>query len=298
MKYAIIVDSSCTLTKTQANELNWEFLPLHININGKEYRDGIDINSNNLFEIYGKNEEGRTSAVNLGEAEELLDKLTKEYEKVLIYPISKNLSGTCSSLTILARNYENVRVVQSVQVLQMILLDLVWFEHQMSIDPTKFDGYVDSMENGWYRHSITLIPKYNNYLVKGGRLHPTAAAVAKLFKIIPMICWEEGSLKKEGVGRTFNKTILKAIEKKREIFPINEGKELFTLALHSFSPQQELEEFVNNIENHLGVKPCVDLIAPVVAMHTGPEALAVLAFELDKKIIELYKEKIIELKNR
>ncbi|QBF34340.1 DegV family EDD domain-containing protein [Mycoplasmopsis phocirhinis] len=298
MKYAIIVDSSSTLTKQQASKLNWNFLPLHININGTEYKDGIDINADNLFEFYGINEEATTSAVNLGEAEQLLNQLTKEYDKILIYPISKNLSGTCSSLTILSRNYKNVRVVQSIQVLQMILLDLVWFEHQMSIDSTKFDEYVETMEKGWGRYSITLIPKYNNYLVKGGRLHPTAAAVAKLFKIIPMICWDQGYLKKEGIGRTFNKTLIKAIEKKREIFPIAEQKELFTLALHSFSPQQDLNEFVNNIENILGVRPVIDLIAPVVAMHTGPEAMAVLAFELDKKIIELYKQKIMKLKNR
>ncbi|WP_029608538.1 DegV family protein [Mycoplasma simbae] len=296
MKYAIVVDSSCALAQEQANKLNWHYLPLHILIDGKEYRDGVDINTTNLFEFYGKKQEGKTSAVNVGVADELFAKLTKEYDKVLVYPISKNLSGTCSSLTTLARDYENVRVVQSIQVLQMIVMDLVWFEHQMELDPTKFDEYVEQMEQGVGRKVATLIPKYNNYLVKGGRLHPTAAAVAKLLKIVPMICWEEGSLKKEGVGRSFAKTILKAVDNKADILPLQPGKQLLTLALHSMSPQEELNAFASHISQVLGVEPIVDLIAPVVAMHTGPEALAVLAFEIEPEIIAKYKELFNKIK--
>ncbi|QJR43555.1 DegV family EDD domain-containing protein [Mycoplasma miroungigenitalium] len=291
MKYAIVVDSSSALTKNQTDKLGWYYLPLHISINGKEYRDGIDINGSNLFEFYGTKEEAKTSAINLGVAEELLTKLSNEFDKVLVYPISKNLSGTCNSLTTLSRDFENVRVVQSIQVLQMITIDLAWFEYQMSKDSSKFDEYVDMMENGWYTKAITLIPKYNQYLVKGGRLHPTAASVARLFKIVPMICWEEGFLKKEAVGRSFFKTCLKAVERKQTMLPIEAGKELFTMALHSMAKDPELTDFVNNITETLGVKPVVDLIGPVVSIHTGPEALAVLAFVLEPEIIKIIKEK-------
>ncbi|BBG42495.1 hypothetical protein MCAL160E_0138 [Mycoplasmopsis californica] len=290
MKYAIVVDSSSALTQEQARKLNWHYLPLHIVINGKEYRDGIDVNSLNLFEFYGKKEDGKTSAVNLGLAEELFTKLSKEFDKVLVYPISKNLSVGCASLTALAKDFENIRVVQSIQVLQMIILDLVWFEHQMSIDSSKFEEYVVQMEKGVGRKYATLIPKYNDYLVKGGRLHPTAAAAAKMFKIVPKICWEDGFLKKEGIGRNFLKTSLKAVEDKAQILPIDNNKKLITMALHSMSDEQELMPFCAKITEILGVEPIIDLIAPVVSIHTGPEALAVLAFEVEPEIQQKFKD--------
>lgn len=296
MKYAIVVDSSCGLTQEQAEKLGYFYLPLHITINNKEYRDGIDVNGANLFDFYDKKSFGKTSAVNMGQANDLLEELSSEYDKVLVYPISKHLSGTCSALTTIAQEYENVRVVQSIQVVQIILLDLVWFQYQMSIDPSKFDEYVDQLENGWFRNTVTLIPKYNDYLVKGGRLHPAAAAVAKLFKIVPMICFEQGQLKKEGVGRSFTKTTLKSVEKKKEILPLKEGKEPLAMVLHSMALENEKSEFINKVVQEFNVNPVVDIIPPVIAIHTGPEALAIVIFELDRVIIDKFVETMDKIK--
>ncbi|VEU60575.1 DegV family protein [Mycoplasmopsis bovigenitalium] len=295
MKYAIVIDSSCGLTQEQAHKLGWHFLPLHINIEGKEFKDGVDITPENLFNFYNKNSKAKTSAVNLGYAEELFNKLSKDYDRIIVYPISKHLSASCASLTTLAKDFEKVRVVNSIQVLQMILIDLVWFEHQMSIDSSRLDEYIDILEkdNLWHRKSISLIPKFNSYLVKGGRLHPAAAAVAKLLKIVPIICWKDGQLLKEAVGRTFSKTVLKAIDLKKEILPIEKGKELYVMSLDSHSDIAERDDLLNNIFEKFGIHSIHGLIAPVVGIHTGPEALAILVYEMEpvvaQKCCEFFK---------
>ncbi|WP_334687351.1 DegV family protein [Mycoplasmopsis felis] len=59
---------------------------------------------------------------------------------------------------------------------------------------------------------ITLIPKHNDYLVKGGRLSPAAATIAKLLKIVPLIRFENGKLEKQGKGRLFLKSIFNEID--------------------------------------------------------------------------------------
>ncbi|WAM01233.1 DegV family protein [Mycoplasmopsis felis] len=49
---AIVVDSSCGLTENQAKKLDLFYLPLMIEVDGKVYREGIDVSSENLFEVF------------------------------------------------------------------------------------------------------------------------------------------------------------------------------------------------------------------------------------------------------
>ncbi|MFL1037999.1 DegV family protein, partial [Mycoplasmopsis synoviae] len=83
-------------------------------------------------------------------------------------------------------NFENkLKDVKSEEQFQPLLLDL-----------QKTDQY-----------SVSLVPKYNNFLVKGGRLSPQAALLAKLLNIVPIIKFENGELKKEGKGRIFERVV-------------------------------------------------------------------------------------------
>ncbi|VEU78119.1 DegV family protein [Mycoplasmopsis columbinasalis] len=295
MKYAIVVDSASSLTKDEAEKLGWYFLPLHITINNIEYEDGVQITSKNLFEKFTLDKEVKTSSVNLGEAENLFIELSKEYDKIFVYPISKHLSGCCQSLTILAEQFPKVRVIQSVEIVELILLDLFWLENQIKKDETKIDEYIKFIENGGWRKSVTLIPKYNKYLVKGGRLHPAAALVAKLLNIVPLIAFEDGQLLKEGVGRIFKKSILKNIEKKKEFLKANETNEFLVAYLHSNATEDDQRDIQNKFEEVFGEKVIKRFISPVVSIHTGPESYVGIVMEIDKetknKFLDYIKEK-------
>ncbi|WP_430001023.1 DegV family protein, partial [Mycoplasmopsis bovis] len=81
--------------------------------------------------------------------------------------------------------------------------------------------YSSYLENPSWKHSVSVIPKYNRYLVKGGRLHPAAALVARMLKLVPIIKWEDGQLMKENIGRNFEKTISKNLSQKYESVKVN-----------------------------------------------------------------------------
>ncbi|MEA4115642.1 DegV family protein [Mycoplasma sp. 744] len=293
MKYAIIVDSSCGLTKEEANKKGWFYLPLHIIIDGKEYKDGIEINSSNLFQFYKDNNDAKTSAINIGEAQELFEQLSKEYDQIIVYPISQHLSGTYQMLNLLSQDFPKVRIVKSKQIVQLIILDLLWLETQLSNDSSKLEEYLDFIENKGFRNSITLIPKYNKYLVKGGRLHPSAALVAKMLNIVPLITFSDGKLLKEGVGRVFKKTVLKNIASKSNFKLENQNNELCYIYLHSNAKIEEQNEIVNEFSKIYNIKPLVHKIAPVVSIHTGPEAYVGIVLEINKEL----KEKLMKFLN-
>lgn len=298
MKYAIIVDSSCALTKKQAEALGWFYTPLHINIDEKEFEDGVDINTSNLFNFYTKKAKVKTSAINIAKTTELFEKLSKEYDKIIFYPISHHLSSTYQTSKTMEEDFPKLRTIKSVQIVQLIVLDLIWFEKQMAKDPSKMDEYLKYIEDGGFHKSITLIPKYNDYLVKGGRLHPAAAAIAKLFKIVPLIAVDGGQLKKEGVGHVFSKTTIKNIVSKAKNFKINDKKNvLLTAYIHTGASKEEQKTFIEEFKKQYHQDPWVNWLAPVVAIHTGPEAFSNVAVECPKETKQIFWEKMDKIKD-
>ena len=85
MKLAIVVDSSCGLTKKEAESRGWHFLPLYLDIDGKEYRDGIDITSDNFLDYYKPTSIGKTSCTPIGEALQLIEDLDPAYEGLVSF---------------------------------------------------------------------------------------------------------------------------------------------------------------------------------------------------------------------
>ncbi|UUD35262.1 DegV family protein [Mycoplasmopsis caviae] len=298
MKYAIVVDSSCALTKKQAEALGWFYTPLHINVDDKEFEDGVDINTSNLFNYYTKKAKVKTSVINLAKTSELFEKLSKEYDKIIFYPISHHLSSTYQTSKTMEEEFPKLRAIKSIEIVQLIVLDLIWFEQQMAKDPSKFEEYIKFIEDGSFHKSITLIPKYNDYLVKGGRLHPAAAAIAKLFKIVPLISVDRGELKKEGVGRVFAKSTIKNIASKAKDFKLeNKDNELISAYVHTGASQEEQEKYIEEFRIQYKQEPFVGWLAPVVAIHTGPEAFANVAVECPKETKELFLNKMEQIKD-
>ena len=66
MKLAIVVDSSSGLTEKQAKERGWHYLPLYLTIDGKEYRDGIDLTVDTFLDVYKKDSKTHTSCTPIG----------------------------------------------------------------------------------------------------------------------------------------------------------------------------------------------------------------------------------------
>ncbi|WP_027334775.1 DegV family protein [Mycoplasmopsis felifaucium] len=286
-KYAIVVDSSCGLTKAQAEKLGWYYLPLYIDIDGTNYADGVEIDSSNIFDKFTLKSNVKTSMFNLSYAEELFTKLSAEYEEIIVYPISKALSNSFSALSVMKADFPKLKIIESVEIATLILIDLFWFQSQMELDSSKINEYINFMEQGSFKKSITLIPKHNKYLVKGGRLHPAAALIAKMFNIVPMIKFENGQLLKEGIGRNFYKTILKNAQQKANDFRVDENHVKKCIILHSGSTDEDLVQYKKQVEKLFNVESNIYSIPPVVSIHVGPEAYVLIVTSLPKELSEV-----------
>lgn len=286
MKIAAIVDSASNLTKEQAQKLGLYFIPLYINIDGKEYADGIDINPSTLKDVYYDKAKTSTSASNLVDLENMFNELSKTHDKVIFYPISTELSSQYANAKILSQNYDNVYVVESKNICELIVLDLLNFlDHKFETEED-FQTEFKHLGNFKEDQTVLLIPKYNDALVAGGRLTTAAATLAKLFRIVPIISFNDGKLVKYGKGRVFGKVVSSEIQDLMKKMVKNE-KAKFIL-LHSGNP--EIEVYTNLVTP--GKLKFVDHIPNVVAIHTGLEAIAMLVLNTRNK----YLDKIIAVR--
>lgn len=273
MKLIIVVDSSCGLTKKEAEARGWYFLPLFMNIDGKEYTDGVDISSKIFFDICKNKSTVSTSCSSPIQIQELLDDINEPDSFIVIYPISQYLSSQYSNLLSVAKNYKNVHVIKSLNISIPIVQELVEFETSVKNNEYTILQGIDIIENKIPRdkNNMILFPKYNDNLVRGGRLSPSAAKIAKLLKIIPVITMKNGKLEKLDKGRIFSKTTINTTVKINNI--LNSKSEDWTI-MYGYSNELDksiLNEIKSSTKNE---KPFIELfIPPIIAVHTGIEAI-------------------------
>ncbi|WP_322959314.1 DegV family protein [Mycoplasmopsis cynos] len=288
---AIVIDSSCGLNKYQAEKFGYYFLPLQIEINEKKYNDGIDFDNENFFDFFNlQSKSAKTSATPLGYSKNLLEDLALKYQKVVVFPISSKLSSQYNSLKLISNNIKNIYIVDSVDVAQTILFRIEKFKK--SLIKNGFE-YAFSEASKWSNKEldITLLPKHNEYLVKGGRLSKGAATIAKLFKIVPLIRFENGSLEKQGKGRIFFKSLQNVLDEK---FQIKENNDELVLLGSMTQDMMSLSKYANE---KYSLNPIILPIPNVISVHTGPEAIVIikgkyLSSTLDK-YSSFYEEKRI-----
>ncbi|TPR53380.1 DegV family protein [Metamycoplasma neophronis] len=282
MKVKIIVDSSCGLTKNEAHDLGWDFLPIQAEVDGKIYQIGVDLDINKYSEIWTANRkiDAFTFATPPGVVEQVVSQYTEEYDKVLIYPISTVLSSQNSAIMTLFKDNPKVHVVESKKINYLIVRDLLLFEEKIA-NGAKFEAAIKHFAENNER--LLLVSQFNDALVKGGRLSKAAAVIAKLAKIVPIIRFDNGVLEKDGIGRIFSKTLEKLVKELYENLDKN-NEDYYLTVIHANN--QDLEKLINSFRAVTDNYPrIVSFKLPAdIAVHTGVGAVCVTFAKIDPAI--------------
>ena len=100
----IICDSLSDVNKEYLQQYDIDVVPLTLILNGKEYRDGIDIEPEEFYKILREeNAHPKTSQATYAQFKEVFDKYTKEGKTILYISGSAAATGTCQS-AIMAKN--------------------------------------------------------------------------------------------------------------------------------------------------------------------------------------------------
>ncbi|MCI2055523.1 MAG: DegV family protein [Oscillibacter sp.] len=193
-KTAIVADTNSGLTPQQADSLGIYLLPMPFLIDGEQYLEGQNCPAEVFFEKLRAGADVSTSQPSPGSIAILWDRLLRKYDRILHFPMSSTLSGSCQTARAMALEYpgrvfvvDNRRV--SVTLYQSILQAKRLLEGGMPAADVWKTIEEESAEQSIYLAVNTLA-----YLKKSGRVTPAAAAMASVLNLKPVLQIQGGKL--------------------------------------------------------------------------------------------------------
>ncbi|MBQ0045426.1 MAG: DegV family EDD domain-containing protein [Mycoplasma sp.] len=277
-KIGFIVDSSSNLKDGQFDDV--KVVPLGVTIqNGsdiKTFKDGIDFHENDLANALNSKETSiKTSQASMPDMFKIAQEMCSKYDQVFVFPIHKNLSGNINSWRMVKDDFPNLNVVMTCDI---------GYSFAWTIDEVK--NFLKSNEateaNVQKFVDEKVIPNRVGFLMvedleqlkKGGRVSGIKAAIAKLFKIKPVILFDQNGL------TNFDK-----VKEYEELFQIldkqiaekyKNKKIVKSIVFVPFGDEQTKQNYLNAYTKHYGQIP-YDLVSfpTIVVSHTGLKHVAI-----------------------
>ena len=176
-KIAITLDSACDLSKELIDKYDFKVIPFGVNMGDKFFYDG-EVEPLEIFEYADKNKTlPKTNAVNEEAFKEFFENILKDYDAIIHFDISSEMSSAYNNAVNAAKNFKNVYVIDSRTLSTGISLEAIYAK--------KLTETISSPEE---------IERLD-YLYKGGRCSGLALLGANLLRIRPEIEVIDGNMK-------------------------------------------------------------------------------------------------------
>ena len=195
-KVVVIVDSTVDLNKEHYEKYGMVVLPLIVALNGKEYKDGVDIFPDQIYEaVDGGSELPHTAAVSSYDFEELYRPWIDQGFDVVFVGIGASLSGTVQASNIAAQELPEGRVYTVDSRCLSSGSGLVAIKACELRDQGKSAKEIfDECSEAATRVSAQFGIERLDFMAKGGRCSGFANVMARLFHIHPVLKVIDGKL--------------------------------------------------------------------------------------------------------
>lgn len=278
MKVAIITDSGANLSQNYVSQhKNLYVVPLNILIDGKGYKDQVEITPKEVYEKLDTHQVS-TSLPDVDDLENALkDIKQKGYEAVIVINISSGLSGTFNSFRLVLENEKDLQVIHyDTKTLAAGQGYIVEYALELLEKNTPLDKIVPLLDI-MRKHDSLAIYTINTlkYLKRGGRIGRVEGTIGELLHIKPVITVNE-----DGVYVTLSK----AIGLQRSLLTM---KDLITkkflgtqidLTIHYGEDEEKANQLALMFQKTLNIRNMtVSPLTPVLGIHTGPQMFAYIA---------------------
>lgn len=269
------------MTTEEISQNNIHILPLQISTSTHSYKDGIDIQKNDLYEIL-ETEIPKTSMPAAGDAWALIQKLKDQgFEQIISIHLSQGLSGTYQMVNSFKEKAKEIGVRLEVidsKTLSKALGFIVLEAARLLRQNLPFDELVDKVKASTKDSKLFFVIKTLEYLKKGGRIGKVEGTLGEILNFKPII-----SVGPDGVYYTVDKVRgrNKSLKTLKDIVvkSINDKKVHLTV-LHG-NAFEEGKKLLNDLMSDLGdslVKPNLMDLTPSLSVHVGPGLVGVALF--------------------
>ena len=207
-RIAISTDSTADLSKELISDNNIQIAPLHVLLGENDYKDGIDIMPDDIFNYVNEsNQLPKTSACSVSEYIEIFSSLLKENDFVIHFTISSKCSSTYNNAVLASNEFDGkVRIIDSLNLSTGQGL-LVLKACDMVKEGLLFNDIISKIEELKNKVQTSFVVDTVDYLYKGGRCTGAARIASKIFIIHPGIIMKNGSL---GVKKNYRGNLKKS----------------------------------------------------------------------------------------
>lgn len=273
---AWITDSTAFITEELKNNPDVYVLPLQINFGKESFEDGVDLNTDQLYErINNLKEVPTTSQPSVGKFVELFEKLKSKYDKAIAVHISSELSGTIASCKAAAEIAEfEVGIVDSKSmsyaITTLINKGMEFAKKKMSFENirAKLQDEAQNSENYILLGSL-------DQFYKGGRMSGTQYLLGSLLQIKPII-----QIATDGKFHVFEKVrsdaraVRRMIELFSESYNTHKINQLQIMHGNIHAKALELKEEVLKLIPNLDI--FIGEISSTIGVHAGEGTLAMI----------------------
>lgn len=280
LKIALVTDSTSVLTEQEVKDNNINVVPIPVIVGDKEYLEGVNITSEQLFEMQRQGAAfPKTSQPSMGQMLELFNKLHDEgYEAIIAITLSSGISGFYQNLVNMAHNnpeynlypYDSKMTVKLQGYLVLAAAKMI----KKGLEPEAIINNLDKIRDTI--QELFVVDDLKN-LSRGGRLSNTSAFIGTMLQIKPILTFnDEGKIvafdKIRSMKRAVSKVEKLALEKTAEL-PYRDKLRLFVFHSNDHKQAEEIKQFIN--ENFPNKPVDIAEFSPVIATHLGEKSIAI-----------------------
>ncbi|WP_404451717.1 DegV family protein [Virgibacillus necropolis] len=286
MNVKILADTACDLSKSHYNEFDIEMVPLTVQLDEKEYEDGINITPKTIYDAMRDGKSPKTSQVSQQAFKTIFTSYAEANQPLIYLALSSELSGTFQAAKIVEQEIKEdypdapIHVIDT-RCVSLALGLVVIRAAQLAQNGESVDEILEmAAYHAEHMEHIFTVDDLE-YLYRGGRVSKTAAFVGTLLKIKPILHVDNGKLvpleKIRGSKKLLNR-ILEIMEER--------GKDLSNQAIgishgDDLKTAEKLAELIKEKFNPKEIQ--IEMVGSAVGSHAGPGTLALFFLNSENK---------------
>ncbi len=278
MKIAVITDSAANLLpEVVKKHKNLFVLPLMILVDGKHYRDQVEISAKEVYEQLDTTKIS-TSLPSMGELNDLIERLKKEgYTDILAINLSSGLSGTFNAFRLAFQDISGINITHyDSKTLAGGLGYLVELALELIKQNTPITTILEKLNQCRFEDTLAIYTINTlKYLKRGGRIGKVEGTIGDILHVKPVI-----TVNPEGVYITLSKAfgLQRSLLSMKNLMIDKFGKDLIDFTVHYGTDKEKAIELANKLKGDLTIRNLtISPLTPVLGIHTGPEMFAYIA---------------------
>ena len=276
---AVVLDSTADFPEAPERFPGWRVVPLYVNLDGRSYRDYVDLGPDELYaRLASAATPPTTSQPTPGDFLAVYEELAGRYERILSLQLSSTLSGTYASAVTAAEQLgDAVRVFDTRTVSAAIAVLALAVQRRLERGTTEreIDALVDRFRRD---HGLLFTVDTLEFLARGGRIGRAAAFAGTLLSVKPVLELDDGEVVPVKRVRGSQKALEELVAR---LTAESVDRPALRVALaHAAAPERlaALERLVQEARPQATIE-VTTTVGAVLGVHAGPGAVGLFWYD-------------------